>query len=125
GRLVGDEEDLLLQLDLLLGDDDVGVLPRAAVVIWRSRVVRALVGRVEHPVLVVVRIRATVLILESVLVLGIIRALVVDVLDAVGIVVWIRATVFVLELVLVLGFVRALVLNVEDSVLVVVLVRTT
>src|SRR4051812_37595463 len=124
GRFVGIEEDLLFELDLLLGDDDVGVLLRATVVVGRSRVVRALVSGVGDPVLVVVRVGATILILEPVLVLGIIRAFVVDVLDAVGIVVRVGATVFVLELVLVLGLVRALVLNVEDAVLVIVLVRT-
>src|SRR3954449_12334161 len=76
-RLVGIEEDLLFELDLLLGDDDVRVLLRATIVVGRSGVVRALVRRVEDPVLVVVRIGATVLILEPVLVLGIIGAFVV------------------------------------------------
>ena len=47
-RLVGVEEDLLLELDLLLGDDDVLVLLRAAVVVGRPGLVRALVGRVER-----------------------------------------------------------------------------
>src|SRR6478752_368352 len=76
GRLVGVEEDLLFQLDLLLRDDDVRVLLRAAVVVGRPRIVRALVGGVRYAVLVVVRIGATVLILEPVLVLGLVRALV-------------------------------------------------
>src|SRR5262245_55283352 len=67
-RLVRIEEDLLFQLDLLLGDDDVRVLLRAAVVVGRSRIVRALVGGVGYAVLVVVRIRATILVLEAVLV---------------------------------------------------------
>src|SRR6266496_2495499 len=125
GRLVGIEEDLLFQLDLLLRDDDVRVLLRAAVVVGRTRIVRALVGGVGHAVLVIVRIRATVLVLEPVLVLGLVRALVDLVLDPVGVVVRIGATVFVLELVLVLGLVRALVLEVENAVLVVVLVGAT
>src|SRR3954447_11565196 len=125
GRLVGIEEDLLFQLDLLLRDYDVRVLLRAAVVVGRPRIVRALVGRVWNAVLVVVRIRATVLVLEPVLVLGLVRALVVLVLDPVGVVVGIGATVFVLELVLVFRLVRALVLQVEDAVLVVVLVGAT
>src|SRR4029079_14713582 len=123
-RLVRIEEDLLFQLDLLLGDDDVRVLLRATVIIRRSGVVRALVGLVGHPVLVVVRIGATVLVLEAVLVLRLVRALVVDVLDAVGVVVRIGATVLVLELVLVLGLVRALVGLVGDAVLVVVQIGT-
>src|SRR3954454_20152900 len=125
GRLVRIEEDLLFQLDLLLGDDDVRVLLRAAVVVGRARIVRALVGDVGDAVLVVVRIRATVLVLEPVLVLGLVRALVVLVLDPVGVVVGIGATVLVLELVLVLGLVRAFVVEVEDAVLVVVLVGAT
>src|SRR4029079_18939062 len=125
GRLVRVEEDLLFQLDLLGRDLDELVLLRAAVVVGRSRIIRALVGRVGHGVLVVVRIRATVLILEPVLVLGLVRALVVFVLDPVGVVVGIGAAVLVLELVLVLGLVRALVLDVEDAVLVVVLVGAT
>ena len=45
--LVGVEEDLLFELDLLLGDDDVLVLLRAAVVVRRARLVRALVVGVE------------------------------------------------------------------------------
>src|SRR4029079_16422577 len=124
GRLVRVEEDLLFQLDLLLGDDDVRVLLRAAVVVGRSRIVRALASRVGDAVLVVVRIRATVLILEPVLVLWIVVALVVLVLDAVGVVVRIGATVLVLELVLVLGLVRALVGLVGDAVLVGVQIGT-
>src|ERR1041384_4911521 len=119
-RLVGVEEDLLFELDLLLGDDDVRVLLRASVVVGRPRIVRALVSLVGDAVLVVVRIGATVLVLEPVLVLRLVRALVVDVLDAVGVVVRIGATVLVLELVLVLRLVRALVGLVGDAVLVVV-----
>src|SRR5437764_14237041 len=75
-RLVGVEEDLLLELDLLLRDDDVLVLLGATVVVGGARLVRALVGRVGHAVLVVVGIGAAVLVLEAVLVLGIVWALV-------------------------------------------------
>src|SRR5262245_33818126 len=110
GRLVEVEEDLLFQLDLLRRDFDQLVLLRAAVIVGRSGIVRALVGRIGNAVFVVVRIRTTVLVFEAVLVLGLVRALVIDVQDAVGVVVGIRAAVLVLELVLVLGLVRALVL---------------
>src|SRR6185436_166109 len=122
GRLVEVEEDLLFQLDLLRRDLDQLELLGATVVVGRSGVVRTLVGGVGDAVLVVVRIRAAVLVLEPVLVLGIVRALVIDVQDPVGVVVRIRAAVLVLEVVLVLGLVRALVLDVGDAVLVVVLV---
>src|SRR5262252_1049281 len=125
GRLVEVEEDLLFQLDLLGRDLDQLVLLRAAVVVRRSRIVRALVGRVGDTVLVVVGIGATVVVLEAVLVLGIVRALVLDVRNAVGVVVRIRATVQILEAVPVFRLVRALVGLVRDAVLVVVQIGTT
>src|SRR5579863_7804947 len=74
--LVGVEEDLLLELDLLLRDDDVLVLLRATGVVGRARLVRALVLLVGDAILVVVGIGAAVLILEAVLVLGLERTLV-------------------------------------------------
>ena len=76
--------------------------------------------RVEHAVAVVVRIRAAVVVLEAVLVLGLVRALVGRVGDAVAVVVGIGAAVVVLEAVLVLGLDRALVGRVGDAVAVVV-----
>src|SRR5450432_1529399 len=118
--LVRVEEDLLLELDLLLGDHDVLELLRAAVVVGRPRLVRALVRHVEHAVLVVVRIGTAIGVLEPVLVLRIIRALVDRVEDPVRVVVGIRAAVGVLEPVLVLRLVRALVDRIENPVLVVV-----
>src|SRR5436190_7458102 len=124
GRLVEVEEDLLFQLDLLGRHLDQLVLLRAAVVVGRTRVVRALVRRIRNAVLVVVRIGATVVVLEAILVLGIVRALVLDVRDSVGVVVRIRTTVLILEAVLVLRLVRALVGLVRDAVLVVVEVGT-
>src|SRR5450631_709427 len=120
GRLVGVEEDLLFELDLLLGDHDVLVLLRAAVVVGRARIVGALVSGVEHAVLVVVRIGAAIGVLEPVLVLRLHRTLVDVVQDAVGVVVRIGAAVGVLEPVLVLRLHRTLVGLVGDAVLVVV-----
>src|SRR5437016_467349 len=75
GRLVRVEEDLLLELDLVVRDDDVLIFLWAAVVLGRTRLVRALVGGVQHAVLVVVLVGATVLVLEPVLVLRLERAL--------------------------------------------------
>src|SRR5665213_655196 len=123
GDLVGVEEDLLFELDLLLGHDDVLELLGAAAVVGRPGLVRALVGHVEHAVLVVVRIGATVGVLEPVLVLRLVRALVGLVGDAVGVVVGIRAAVGVLEPVLVLRLVGALVGHVRDAVFVVIGIR--
>src|SRR5262249_13613565 len=124
-RLVKVEKDLLFQLDLLGRDLDQLVLLRAAVVVGRARIVRALVGRVGHSVLVVVRIRATVVVVEPVLGLGIVGALVLDLRDSVGVVVWIRATVLVPVAVVIVRLVRALVGLGRDAVLVVVEVGTT
>jgi hypothetical protein len=87
-RLVGLEEDLVEDLDLVRRDADLA---------------RALVG-------------AAVLVLDAVDVLGLVGALVGDVQDAVLIVVGIGAAVGVFELVLVLGVVGALVLRVEQAV---------
>src|SRR6185295_4757891 len=84
------------------------------------RLVRALVIDVQDPVGVVVRIRAAVLVLEVVLVLGLVRALVLDVGDAVLVVVLVGAAVLVLEPILVLGIVGTLVDVVEDAVVVAV-----
>src|SRR5665213_320706 len=120
GDLVGVEEDLLFELDLLLGHDDVLELLGAAAVVGRPGLVRALVGHVEHAVLVVVRIGATVGVLEPVLVLRLVRALVGLVGDAVGVVIGIRAAVGVFEPVLVLWLVRAFVDVVEDAVVITV-----
>jgi hypothetical protein len=61
----------------------VGVLGRATVELGDPRRERALVGDVEHAVVVVIGVRAAVAVLEPVVVLGIIRAAVGHVEDAV------------------------------------------
>ena len=80
--------------------------------------VRASVVDVGDAVVVVVGIGAAVGVLEVVDVLGLVRALVARVGDAVVVVVGVGAAVGVLEAVAVLGLVRALVVDVVDAVVV-------
>ena len=166
--LVELEVDLVRQLDLAVVDDeDIRAAVLVAVAVEVLGVVAAVpfdavlrhpvvvgpgVGavrvavqlrRVEHLVAVVVDVRATILVLELVEVLGVVRALVDAVEQRVAVVVWIGAAVLVFPLVDVLGLVAAVDLStvlrllvevdplavriergrVEDPVLVVVLVR--
>src|SRR5205814_1038130 len=82
----------------------VVALVRAALVGGRAGLVGARVVDVEHGVLVVVGIRAAVVVLEAVLVLGLLGALVVLVVDAVTVGVSdVGAAVLVLEAILGLG----------------------
>src|SRR5205814_2316755 len=107
-RGAGRELDLLLDLDLVLGDDDQVVLLGAALLFRRAGLIGARVDLVGQAVVIAIR---------AALQLGrprLVGALVLHVGDAVFVVVEIRAAVVVLEAVFVLGFVGALVLVVGD-----------
>src|SRR5262249_46268638 len=118
------EVDLLGDLDLLLRHDDKGGLLRAAGFIpagWPG-LHRTLVIDVEHRVLVVIGLGATVGVLVAVGILGIVHArlarriLVVDVDNRVEVIVEFRAAVLVEVAVLVLGVQDAAVLGVGDAI---------
>ena len=98
---------------------------RAATVLWATWCGRALVVHIEHGVVVVVRIRAAVVVLPLVEILGLVGATVLRVEEAVAIVVGLGAAVLVLEAVHVLGLVGAAVPCVRDAVAIVVEVGAT
>src|SRR5208283_2751679 len=116
GRPARGKEDRLVKLDLLLGDRNQRVFLGTAVFLGWPWLVGALVNYVGNTVLVVVGVRAAILVLKSVLVLGFVGALVERIGDTVLVVVEVGATVLVLKSVLVLRFVGTLVERVGDAV---------